>query len=84
MGELLTSVVQNGFSVAVAAYLLVRMEKRLEELSRAIRDLHGALVAAHPAESRGDRSDELAFPSGSAAACTPGYTRDVKSRDSSS
>lgn len=49
MEELLTAVMQNGFSVAVAAYLLVRMEKRLEELSRAIRDLHGALVATHPA-----------------------------------
>lgn len=48
MEELVTVVMQNGFSVAVAAYLLVRMESRLEELSRAIRDLHGAILATHP------------------------------------
>ena len=39
---------QSGFSVAVAAYLLVRMEKRLEELTLAIRGLHAAISAAPP------------------------------------
>ena len=38
--EFLNSALQSGFSVAVAAYLLIRMEKRLEDLSEAIRDLH--------------------------------------------
>lgn len=37
--ELLTFVAQSGFSVAVAAYLLVRMESRLEALTRAIQEL---------------------------------------------
>jgi len=38
--EFLNSAIQSGFSVAVAAYLLIRMEKRLEDLGEAIRDLH--------------------------------------------
>lgn len=36
MDELTGSMLQNGFSVAVAAYLLIRMEKRLEELTKAV------------------------------------------------
>ncbi len=39
MDELLTFVAQSGFSVAVAAYLLVRMESRLEALTQAINEL---------------------------------------------
>ena len=46
MEDLISTVVQNGFSVAVAAYLLVRMERRLEELSLAIRDLQGAITGS--------------------------------------
>jgi hypothetical protein len=42
MEDFMSTVVQNGFSVAVAAFLLVRMERRLEELSSAIRDLKAA------------------------------------------
>lgn len=44
MEDFMSTVVQSGFSVAVAAYLLVRMERRLEELSSAIRDLHAAIA----------------------------------------
>ena len=43
MDELITTMMQSGFSVAVAAYLLVRMERRLEDLTLAIRELHGAI-----------------------------------------
>ncbi len=43
MEDFMSTVVQNGFSVAVAAFLLVRMERRLEELSSAIRDLKAAI-----------------------------------------
>ncbi|WP_303884107.1 YvrJ family protein, partial [Acetomicrobium mobile] len=35
----MTSTLQTGFSIAVAAYLLIRMEKRLDELSLAINNL---------------------------------------------
>ncbi len=45
MEDFMSTVVQNGFSVAVAAFLLVRMERRLEELSLAIRDLHAAIIS---------------------------------------
>ncbi len=45
MEEFLNSALQSGFSVAVAAYLLIRMEKRLESLGEAIRDLHTWLRA---------------------------------------
>jgi hypothetical protein len=36
MEELMASILQNGFSVAVASYLLIRMDRRLEELTRAV------------------------------------------------
>lgn len=41
--ELASLIIQNGFSVAVAAYLLVRMESRLEALTRAIQELNYCL-----------------------------------------
>lgn len=43
-GGLWSLCLQNGFSVAVAAYLLVRMEKRLDELTEAIRRLESAIT----------------------------------------
>lgn len=36
MDELTSSMIQNGFSIAVASYLLIRMEKRLEDLTKAV------------------------------------------------
>lgn len=44
MEDLLASCIQSGFSVAVAAYLLVRMEKRLDDLAGAIRSLESAIT----------------------------------------
>ncbi|MDI9391726.1 MAG: YvrJ family protein [Thermovirgaceae bacterium] len=44
MEDFVASAIQSGFAVAVAAYLLVRMESRLEELTQAIRELHVAIV----------------------------------------
>ncbi len=51
MEDFRSTVVQNGFSVAVAAFLLVRMERRLEELSLAIRDLHAAIISGRTLSS---------------------------------
>jgi len=42
-GEIWTSLLQQGFSVAVASYLLLRMERKLEELTRAISELRLAI-----------------------------------------
>lgn len=39
MEELTASMIQNGFSVAVASFLLIRMDKRLEELTKAVAHL---------------------------------------------
>ena len=36
MEELTANMIQNGFSVAVASFLLIRMDKRLEELTKAV------------------------------------------------
>ena len=36
MDELIGRIVQTGFSIAVASFLLIRMEKRLEELTKAV------------------------------------------------
>jgi len=44
MEDFLASAIQSGFAVAVAGYLLVRMESRLQELTNAIRDLQVAIV----------------------------------------
>ena len=45
MEELIGNVMQSSFSVAVAAYLLVRMDKRMEELTRAVLHL-GSVIEA--------------------------------------
>lgn len=44
MEDLLAGIAQSGFSIAVAAYLLIRMEGKLEGLSQAIQDLRLAIV----------------------------------------
>lgn len=54
MEEFVSSAIQSGFAVAVAAYLLVRMEKRLEELTQAISELRIA-IAGRGAVSVGDK-----------------------------
>lgn len=41
--EMWASLLQQGFSVAVASYLLLRMERRLEELTKAITELRLAI-----------------------------------------
>jgi hypothetical protein len=44
MEDFWASAIQSGCAVAGAGYLLVRMESRLEELTKAIRDLQVAIV----------------------------------------
>ena len=45
MADFVSAALQSGFAVAVAGYLLVRMEKRLEELTAAIRDLQVTITS---------------------------------------
>jgi hypothetical protein len=51
MEELVKAALQSGFSIAVASYLLVRMESKLEALTLAIRDLQTALNRSGAASS---------------------------------
>jgi len=53
MDELVATMMQSGFSVAVAAFLLVRMERRLGDLTLAIRELHGAILRGNAAGGAG-------------------------------
>ncbi|MEG1837543.1 MAG: YvrJ family protein [Synergistaceae bacterium] len=43
MEEFISSMIQNSFSIAVASYLLVRMEKRMEELTKAVQELSSVI-----------------------------------------
>ena len=45
MDEIIEKMVQHGFSVAVASFLLVRMDRRVEELTRAVVQLINILEA---------------------------------------
>ncbi len=44
MENFVASAAQGGFAVVVAGYLLIRMEGRLDELTKAIRDLQVAIA----------------------------------------
>ncbi|KXO15041.1 hypothetical protein HMPREF3189_01418 [Clostridiales bacterium KA00134] len=43
MDELLANIANIGFPIAVAAYLLVRIEQKLDNLSMSIKDLTNVL-----------------------------------------
>ena len=43
MDELMTKMLEHGFAVAVAAYLLIRMDRRLEELKNSVMHLAGVI-----------------------------------------
>ena len=44
MEDFIASTVQTSFSMAVASYLLIRMEKRMEALTKAVQELSSAIV----------------------------------------
>lgn len=45
MEDFLEKTLQHGFSIAVASYLLVRMDKRIEELTKAVVSLVNVIGA---------------------------------------
>jgi len=63
IGELLQFIMQYGFSVVVAAYLLVRIEKKISDLTEAITELRHCMevkVARFEARiSRGSTSSSV-------------------------
>lgn len=61
MNELLNLIGNVGFPIAVTAYLLIRVENRLAELSNAISELREAVITLPTANIRG--TCHLASPS---------------------
>lgn len=43
MEDFINGAVQNGFAIAAAAYLLTRVDRRLEELAKAVNTLVSAI-----------------------------------------
>ena len=59
MEDFVAGTIQNTFSVAVAAFLLIRMESRLGELSCAIARLQAVIEAALRREGFRDAGEGL-------------------------
>ena len=45
MEEIISGVAQSSFSIAVASFLLIRMDKRMEELTKAVLGLSSVIEA---------------------------------------
>ena len=51
MEDFITNIVQTSFSIAVASYLLVRMEKRMEDLTKAVVELTSVIKSKEANET---------------------------------
>ena len=64
ISELINLIANNGFTIAVAAYLLIRLEKQISNLSSSINKLNTIISAklgvAIDADSSGDASHKVA------------------------
>ncbi|EHI99011.1 hypothetical protein CDLVIII_2356 [Clostridium sp. DL-VIII] len=58
LNELVNSIVNNGFAVAVAAYLLIRLEKQIDNLSTSINKLNTIISAKLGVAIDTDNSDD--------------------------
>ncbi|EHI98783.1 hypothetical protein CDLVIII_2119 [Clostridium sp. DL-VIII] len=58
LNELVNSIVNNGFAVAVAAYLLIRLEKQIDNLSTSINKLNTIISAKLGVAIDTDSSDD--------------------------
>jgi hypothetical protein len=58
LNELVNSIVTNGFAVTVAAYLLIRLEKQIDNLSTSINKLNTIISAKLGAAIDADNSDD--------------------------
>jgi len=74
LGELLQFILQHGFSVVVAAYLLVRLEKKMTDLTEAITELrHCMEVKVARFEAHLSRNTAPGFSPGAAGVPGHGY-----------
>ncbi len=74
LGKLLQFILQHGFSVVVAAYLLVRLEKKMSDLTEAITELrHCMEVKVARFEAHLSRNTAPDFSPGAVGAPGHGY-----------
>ncbi|OOM73887.1 YvrJ family protein [Clostridium sp. BL-8] len=58
LNELVNSIINNGFAVVVAAYLLIRLEKQIDNLSTSINKLNTIISAKLGVAIDTDNSDD--------------------------
>lgn len=58
LNELVNSIINNGFAVVVAAYLLIRLEKQIDNLSTSINKLNTIISAKLGVTIETDNSDD--------------------------
>lgn len=60
INELMNLIVNNGFAIAVAAYLLIRLEKQIINLSNSINKLNTIISTKLGVVINNDNSDKVA------------------------
>ena len=58
LNQLVNSIINNGFAVVVAAYLLIRLEKQIDNLSTSINKLNTIISAKLGVAIDTDNSDD--------------------------
>lgn len=58
LNELVNSIINNGFAVVVAAYLLIRLEKQIDNLSTSINKLNTIISTKLGVAIDTDNSDD--------------------------
>ena len=64
VNELINLIVNNGFAIAVAAYLLIRLEKQINNLSTSINKLNTIISTKLGVVIDNDDSDTVAWRKG--------------------
>lgn len=64
VNELMNLIVNNGFAIAVAAYLLIRLEKQINNLSNSINKLNTIISTKLGVVIDNDNSDKIAWEKG--------------------
>lgn len=64
INELMNLIVNNGFAITVAAYLLIRLEKQINNLSNSISKLNTIISTKLGVVIDNDNSDKIAWEKG--------------------
>lgn len=60
MGDLVTLITNVGFPIAVASYLLIRFENKIDILSQSISALSNVIMSQQKAENQSKGDDKVA------------------------